>query len=289
MKVRSAELLKKHHIKLKKTLGQNLLLDLNINRKMVDAAGVGPNDSVVEVGAGIGDLTEILAERAREVLTIEIDRAFEPALRERFEGNPKVTLFMGDILNHSVNELVDRFLPAAQSLKMVSNLPYYITSPTLMHFLESPAAFISLTVMVQREVAERIVAAPGGKNYGLLSLACQFYARPRIVHVVSRKCFLPPPRVESAIVHLACRDALPLSGQESDIFFDIIHAAFGQRRKKLVNALTSAKRPMFCDKHWVTQLLQDSEISPDCRAETVSLEGYVRLALAASEKLARQD
>lgn len=285
MKLRSAELLKKHNIRLKKTLGQNLLLDPNINRKMVDTAEVGPNDSIIEVGAGIGDLTEILAERAGEVLTVEIDRGFEPALRERFAGNPKVTLFMGDILNHPVRELVDRFLPAAQKLKMVSNLPYYITSPILMHFLESTAVFGSLTVMVQREVAERIVAEPGGKDYGLLSLACQFYARPRIVHVVSRKCFLPAPRVESAIMHLACRDTPPLSASQRDIFFEIINAAFGQRRKKLVNALTSAKHPMFRDRQWVAQLLHESKISPDCRAETVSPEDYVRLALAAIKKL----
>ncbi len=286
MKLRSAELLKKYDIKLKKSLGQNLLLDANINRKMAEAAQVGPTDSIVEVGAGIGDLTEVLAERAREVLTVEIDRSFEPALRERFGDNPRVNLLFGDILNQPVKELTDRFLPSAQTLKMVSNLPFYITSPLLMHFLESEAHFVSLTVIVQKEVAGRIVATPGGKDYGILSIACQLYTRPSIVHFVSPKCFRPKPKVYSAILHLATRDTLPLSSRERTLFFEIVRAAFGQRRKKVINALAGCEGSLFADKDQILSLLRQSGISPDARAETISIDNFIRLAQLTINSLA---
>ncbi len=288
MRPRSTELLKKYDIKLKKSLGQNLLLDPNINRKMAEVADVGPADSVFEVGSGIGDLTGVLVDRAGEVFTIEIDSSFEPALRERFANDPRVRLFIGDVLNHPVKELVDQFLPDAKILKMVSNLPFYITSPILAHFLESEVQFASLTVMVQREVAERIVATPGGKEYGILSIACQLYARPYIAHAVSPTCFRPTPKVDSAIVHLPIRDDLRLTKQERTTFFRIVNAAFGQRRKKLINALAAAKDPLVPDKVTLRELLIQCEIPPDARAETISLDSFVRLALLVSRNPTRQ-
>ncbi|RJP24558.1 MAG: ribosomal RNA small subunit methyltransferase A [Candidatus Abyssobacteria bacterium SURF_5] len=278
MKMYSAELLRKYDIKLKKSLGQNLLLDPNINRKMAEVAEVAADDSVFEVGAGVGDLTQVLAERAREVFSIEIDRAFEPPLRERFGNNPKVKLFFGDILNHSVKELVDEFLPHAAVLKMVSNLPFYITSPVLMHFLESEVPFKSLTVMVQKEVAERIVAVPGGKEYGILAIACQLYARPSIARTVSPKCFRPVPKVDSAIIHLPIRDNIELSPAERRLFFLIVNAAFRQRRKKIANSLAVADLSM--PKKQLEQFLSDNDIPPDVRPERVSLEKYIQLAKA---------
>jgi 16S rRNA (adenine1518-N6/adenine1519-N6)-dimethyltransferase len=287
MRPRSTELLKKYNIRLKKSLGQNLLLDPNINRKMADVAEVGPADSVFEVGSGIGDLTGVLADRAGDVLTVEIDSGFEPVLRERFANDPGVKLFIGDVLNHPVKELVDRFLPDARVLKMVSNLPFYITSPILTHFLEGDAKFTSLTVMVQKEVAERIVATPGGKDYGILSIACQLYARPYIAHAVSPKCFRPTPKVDSAIVHLPIRDDLRLTKEERTIFFKIVNAAFGQRRKKLINALAAAKDPLAPDKVRLRELLHQSGVPPDSRAETISLDGFVRLALLVSQNPTR--
>ncbi len=285
MKTRSSELLKKYNIKLKKSLGQNLLLDPNINRKMLDVAEIGPGDSVFEVGAGPGDLTELLAENAREVLTVEIDYRLGPLLHERFGENPRVRLFIGDVLNHPVRELTERFIPGADVLKMVSNLPYYITSPILMHFLESEAGLVSLTVMIQKEVAERIVAQPGGKNYGLLSIACQLYARPYIAHTVSPNCFRPRPKVESAIVHMSIRDDTGLTPKERTVFFKIVRAAFGQRRKKLVNALAPIAGSVLPVKEILPQFLAQSGISPDCRGETVSIEDFIRFArLAAKER-----
>ncbi|MBI4830147.1 MAG: 16S rRNA (adenine(1518)-N(6)/adenine(1519)-N(6))-dimethyltransferase RsmA [Candidatus Lindowbacteria bacterium] len=278
MKLRSTELLKKYNIRLKKSLGQNLLLDPNINRKMAEVAAIGPQDSVIEIGAGLGDLTEALADRAREVLAVEIDRRFEPALRERFDCNPRVTMLFGDILNLPLRELVGSFRHEPRSLKMVSNLPYYVTSPILMHFLESDLRIASLTVMVQKEVADRIVARPGGKDYGIFSVACQLYTHPRIVHIVSPKCFRPEPDVKSAIVHLAVREELSLTEKERAVFFEIVNAAFAQRRKKVINSLAGAlaSRP---DKRGLELLLHQSGISPDSRAETIPIDGFVRLAL----------
>jgi 16S rRNA (adenine1518-N6/adenine1519-N6)-dimethyltransferase len=233
------------------------------------------------VGAGIGDLTEVLAGQAGEVLTVEIDRTFQAPLRERFGENPRDKIFFGDILNHEVKELVEQFLPGAKMLKMVSNLPFYITSPILMHFLESEVRFISLTVMVQREVAERIVAAPGGKEFGILSLACQLYARPSIARIVSPKCFRPVPKVESAIVHLPTREDIGLSAPQRTLFFQVIHSAFQQRRKKIINALSSGQLPF--PKEQLEQFLNESAIPSDSRAETVPLEKYIQFAKIAAK------
>ena len=276
--MRSAELLKKYNIRLKKSLGQNLLLDANINRKMADVAEIGPADSVIEVGAGIGDLTEVLADRAGTVLAIEIDRTFERPLQERFEHNRRVKIVLGDILDHPVRELADRHLPDSKTLKMVSNLPFYITSPVLMHFLESDAKIVSLTAIIQREVAERIVAAPGGKEYGLLSIACQLYARPYIVHVVSPNCFRPRPKVESAIVHFPLHGDTGLSHEERLVFFRIVNAAFGQRRKKVINALAVLSGSLLPDRDPLQQLLEQTGIHPDSRAETISIQCFTALA-----------
>lgn len=283
MKSRSAELLSKHNIKLKKSLGQNLLLDPNINRKMVEAAEVGPDDSVFEVGSGAGELTELLASKAREVLTVEIDYSLEPLLAERFGKEPKVHLFNGDVLNHSVAEMVERFMPKADTIKMVSNIPYYITSPILMHFLESEVRVASLTVMIQKEVADRMVADPGGKVYGILSIACQLYARPYIVHTVSPKCFKPRPKVDSAIVHMPIREDCGLSREERDLFFKIVRGAFGQRRKKLINALNPLMGSVLPDKEDLQELLVESGIRPDSRAETVPLQSFIRFSKLVTE------
>ena len=277
MKLSSAELLKKHHIKLKKGLGQNLLLDPNINRKMADVAEIGSDDSVFEVGTGAGELTELLVERAREILTVEIDYSLEELLKERFGDNPKVRLFNGDILNHSVAELVERFLPDADSIKMVSNLPYYITSPILMHFLESEVAIESLTVMVQKEVAERIVSEPDCREYGILSIACQLYARPIIVHRVSPNCFKPRPKVDSAVVHMPIREDCGLVREERELFFTIVRGSFGQRRKKIINSLSSLLGTALPEKDSMAELMAACNIRPDSRAETVPVRDFIRL------------
>ncbi len=284
MKLSSAELLKKHHIKLKKGLGQNLLLDPNINRIMANAAEIGSGDSVFEVGTGAGELTELLAGRAREVLTIEIDYSLEALLEERFGDNPKVHLFNGDILNHTVAELVERFLPDADSIKMVSNLPYYITSPILMRFLESEAPITSLTVMVQKEVAERIVAEVGGKDYGILSIACQLYAMPIIVHRVSPNCFKPRPKVDSAVVHMPIREDCGLARSERKLFFKIVRGAFGQRRKKIINSLSPITGTVLPDKEELIKLLAECDIRADSRAETVPVRDFIRLAKLVAER-----
>jgi 16S rRNA (adenine1518-N6/adenine1519-N6)-dimethyltransferase len=283
MKSRSIELLKKYDVRLKKSLGQNLLLDPNINRMMVEVAGIDRADTAFEVGAGIGDLTEVLAGRAAQVLTVEIDSRFEAPLQERFMDNPRVSFLIGDILSYPIRGLLDRYVPNAKNLKMVSNLPYYITSPILMHFLESDAEFVSLTVMVQKEVAERIVAVPGGKEYGILSIACQLYAEPYIAHTVSPKCFRPIPNVDSAIVHLPIREQSKLNTADRPMFFTIVSAAFGQRRKKIINALASFAGSLPGGKEHLQQLLLQSGIPPDSRAETIPVARFIHLASLAAE------
>jgi 16S rRNA (adenine1518-N6/adenine1519-N6)-dimethyltransferase len=289
MKFRSAELLKKHNIRLKKALGQNLLLDPNINRKMVEAAGIDRDDSVFEVGAGAGDLTSLLADHAREVLGVEIDYGLEKLLVERFGENPRIKIFIGDILNHTVTEMVERFLPEPGTLKMVSNVPYYITSPIIMHFLESETKFASLTLMVQKEVAERIVAGSGGKDYGILSIACGLYSNPYIVRTVSPTCFKPRPKVDSAIVHMPIKADCGLDVEQRRLFFKIVRTAFGQRRKKIINTLASLMGSALPAKEETIELLERCEIPPDNRPETVSIQRFIRLAEAAYEILSQSD
>ena len=167
---------------------------------------------------------------------------------------------------------------------MVSNLPYYITSPVLTHFLEGEARFDSLTVMVQREVAERIVATPGGKEYGLLSVMCQLYTRPYIAHIVSPNCFRPRPKVDSAIVHFPLRRDFVLEQDERELFSELAHAAFGQRRKKLINALSSLSGSLFPRKEDLRDLLLQCGIEPDSRAETVSVEKFVQLTTRVAQQ-----
>lgn len=186
-----SEALKKYNIRFKKSLGQNLLLDDNINRIMADAAALAPTDDVVEVGAGLGALTRRLAERAGRVLAVEIDPSFMPCLEDQFRDNPRVHLFRGDILNHDLPKLLAEFLPGGEVYKMVANLPYYITTPILFHFWESTIYFERFIVMVQEEVAQRLTAPVGAPNYGVLSIAARWYAEVDIVHDVPRTCFKP--------------------------------------------------------------------------------------------------
>ncbi|HNT89957.1 MAG TPA: 16S rRNA (adenine(1518)-N(6)/adenine(1519)-N(6))-dimethyltransferase RsmA, partial [Candidatus Hydrogenedentes bacterium] len=196
---------RRYGIRFKKALGQNLLLDGNINRIMVDTAALSPEDDVIEVGAGLGALTTLLAERAGRVLAIEIDPTFMPCLEDQFGAMPHVRLFRGDVLNHDLKALIDEFLPGGERFKLVANLPYYITTPLLFHFLESPVFFARLVVMVQAEVGSRLVAPVGAEDYGVLGVASRIHAEVDIVHQVPRTCFAPRPKVDSCIVRFRCR------------------------------------------------------------------------------------
>ncbi len=274
--LRPGDLWQKYGLRFKKRLGQNFLLDPNINRKMAEVAGLGPDDQVFEVGAGIGDLTAVLADYADTVFAVEIDPAFAPVLCERFADRAAVRLFIGDVLVYDVGELTTRYLAADRPIKMVSNLPFYITSPILTAFLETPAPFHSLTVMVQREVAERLVSGPGEKSYSVLTVTTRCYARTSIAHYVSRTAFKPRPKVESAIVHLR-RHEPRVPAADRAWFFRVVKAAFGQRRKSLRNALTAG--PLVgLSKPDVLAALATVNLDHQRRGETLAFEEFVALA-----------
>jgi len=273
------DLCDRYSIRFKKSLGQNLLLDDNINRIMAEAASLTPEDDVVEVGAGLGALTSRLCRKAGRVLAVEIDRAFMPCLEDQFRDTPNVRLFRGDILNHSLPKLLNEFLPGARSLKMASNLPYYITTPVLFHFLESPVRFSRMVVMVQEEVGLRLAAAPDTRNYGVLTLAARLFAEVDIVHRVPRTCFTPQPRVDSCVVRFRCREQ-PLHPEvEPHFLMAIIRAAFSQRRKTIRNSLTKSGT-FGAAKESVFEAFESTGIDSNRRAETLRLDDFAALAKA---------
>ena len=278
------DLCDRYSIRFKKSLGQNLLLDDNINRIMAEAASLTPEDDVVEVGAGLGALTSRLCRKAGRVLAVEIDRAFMPCLEDQFRDTPNVRLFRGDILNHSLPKLLNEFLPGARSLKMASNLPYYITTPVLFHFLESPVRFSRMVVMVQEEVGLRLAAAPDTRNYGVLTLAARLFAEVDIVHRVPRTCFTPQPRVDSCVVRFRCREQ-PLHPEvEPHFLMAIIRAAFSQRRKTIRNSLTKSGA-FGAAKESVFEAFESTGIDSNRRAETLRLDDFAALAKAIRSRI----
>lgn len=271
------DLCEQYGISFKKQLGQNLLLDENINRIMVDAADITGADDVIEVGAGLGALTGRIAERANRVLAIEIDRSFMPCLEDQFGANDKVKLFRGDVLNHDVEKLVAEYLPEPKTLKMVSNLPYYITTPVLFHFWESSLHFDRLVVMTQEEVALRMVDPVGGHDYGVLALAAALYSEVDIVHKVPRTCFRPQPRVDSCIVRMRCRQEPLYPDVPPKFLMRIIRSAFSQRRKTLRNSLTRAGA-FGAPKEAVLDAFDATGIDPGRRPQTLTLDEFAALA-----------
>ncbi len=275
-KPRLKDLCKTYNIRFKKRLGQNLLLDDNIHRIMVESARLTEEDSVIEVGAGLGALTWHLVQHAGRVLAVEIDPSFMPCLEHRFGHLPHVRLFRGDILNHEMEDLVNEFLPGGLHYKMISNLPYYITTPTLFHFLESSVNFEQIVVMVQYEVGTRMSAVYGTKEYGVLSLAIQSLYYVDLIHSVSRTCFIPRPEVDSCIVRLRKINPPPISMEKRKKVMQVIHAAFSQRRKSLKNALSKSPALQY-PVSLVIEALQLANIDPTQRAETLSWNDFVQL------------
>jgi len=271
------QLCQRYGIRFKKALGQNLLLDENINRIMVEAASLSPEDDVLEVGAGIGALTNRLHLLARRVLAVEIDRAFMPCLEDRFGDVDNVVLFRGDILNHELGKLVAEFLPGATSLKLVGNLPYYITTPILFQAWESSVGFSRMVVMVQEEVAMRLTAAVDAPDYGVLALAASYYADVDIVHRVPRTCFRPQPKVDSCIVRMRSHAEPPYPDVEGPFLLGLIRAAFSQRRKTLRNSLTRSGR-FGAPQEAVFEAFEAAGIDPSRRPQTVTLAEYAQLA-----------
>lgn len=274
------QIIKKHGFKIRKSLGQNFLLDANFIEKIVGAANLNQEDLVFEIGPGLGVLTRELAQSAGQVLAVEIDQNLLPILAETVGYLPNVEVIHGDALKIDFDQLAaektgQNFGPEAKGYKLVANLPYYITTPILMHMLDSGFNLDVLVVMMQKEVADRMKAAPGGKDYGSLSVAVQYYTIPEVVARVPKDVFFPAPEVESSVIRLTRRKTPPVVLNSEEIFFKVVRAAFGQRRKTLINSLTGSG---LADKEYWNVILSEVEIDPTRRGETLSLEEFARLA-----------
>lgn len=272
------DILKRHGFEFSKGLGQNFLIDGNILDKIINGADICGDDFILEVGPGIGTLTRALSNRAAKVVAVEIDDRLFPILDETLEGYENVHVIHGDILDIDIHGIVEHYFDG-HPFKVVANLPYYITSPIIMSFLEGDLPYTDMVVMIQREVADRIVAYPGTKDYGALTVAVQYYTEPNIIVKVPASVFMPPPKVDSAMVRLTRRDHLPLDEREAKLFFQVVKAAFSKRRKTLLNALSSYSfKEDMGDKDDIRKILEGCEIDPSRRGETLSVDEFVSLA-----------
>lgn len=270
------EILKKYHFNFQKRFGQNFLIDSNILDKIVEAAEISGDDWVLEIGPGIGTMTQYLAESAGEVLAVEIDKSLIPILADTLSPYQNVTVINEDILKLDINSLV-RGKNQGKPIKVVANLPYYITTPIIMGLFESHVPLKSITIMVQKEVADRMQVGPGTKDYGALSLAVQYYARPEVVAYVSPACFIPRPNVGSAVIRLDRHEKPPVDVEDEAFLFAVIRAAFNQRRKTLVNGLSNAVE-LGISRQQAQEALLKMQLSPTIRGEALSLQEFALLS-----------
>lgn len=266
--------LQKYDFVFRKKFGQNFLIDSHVLDKIVDAAQIGGEDCVLEIGPGIGTMTQCLAERARKVVAVEIDRELIPILQDTLSAYDNVTVINRDILKTDIWQLVQEH-NQGNPIKVVANLPYYITTPIIMNLLEKHVPLQSITIMVQREVAERMRVGPGTKDYGALSLAVQYYACPEIVAHVPASCFMPRPNVDSAVVRLTCYPQPPVAVRDEKYLFALIRASFNQRRKTLANALAGG---MGISREQVTVALGEMGLPASIRGEALTLEQFAQLS-----------
>ena len=270
------EILKKYHFNFQKRFGQNFLIDSNILDKIVEAAEITKDDCVLEIGPGIGTMTQYLAESAREVVAVEIDKSLIPILKDTLSPYQNVTVINEDILKLDINELV-REKNQGKPVKVVANLPYYITTPIIMGLFENHVPLKSITIMVQKEVADRMQVGPGTKDYGALSLAVQYYARPQVVTYVSPACFIPKPNVGSAVIRLDRYEKPPVEAEDEAFLFAVIRAAFNQRRKTLVNGLSNAKE-LGVSRQQAEEALEELGLSMTIRGEALTLREFALLS-----------
>lgn len=270
------DLIGRYNFRIKKNLGQNFLVDGNIINKIIATAGLTPGDVVVEIGPGLGSLTLEMAEKARQVIAIEIDRSLFPILSETLGGLNNVSLVEADALKTDFDRLVLEMVKEPVVYKVVANLPYYITTPLIMHLLEQRFSISHMVIMVQEEVARRLTARPGTREYGALTVAANYYARVEIAFRVPRSVFIPRPEVDSAVVSLEVREKPAVSVLNEEHFFNLVRAAFQQRRKTLVNALGGMRAGLPREK-W-SGIFSRAGIDPARRGETLNLHEFALLA-----------
>lgn len=269
------ETIKKYDFAFQKKFGQNFLIDEHVLDKIIAAAGVTKEDMVLEIGPGFGTMTQYLAEAAKEVIAVEIDKTLIPILQDTLKDYDNVTLINEDILKVDIGALAEE-RNAGKPIKVVANLPYYITTPIIMGLFESHVPLENVTVMVQKEVAQRMQAGPGTKDYGALSLAVQFYAQPYIVANVPPNCFIPRPNVGSAVIRLTKWEKPPVQVKDEAFLFSLIRASFNQRRKTLQNSLVNGG--IGVTKEQVAAALEQMELPPAVRGEALTLLQFARLS-----------
>ena len=270
------EVLQKYNFNFQKKFGQNFLIDSNILEHIVDAADVTEDDCVLEIGPGIGTMTQYLAEAAREVVAVEIDNNLIPILKETLAEYDNVTVINEDILKVDIKKLAEEH-NGGRPIKVVANLPYYITTPIIMGLFESNVPIDNITVMVQKEVADRMQVGPGSKDYGALSLAVQYYAEPYIVANVPPNCFIPRPNVGSAVIRLTRHKEMPVQVADPKLMFRLIRASFNQRRKTLQNGLNNAQDVSFT-KEQIVAAIESLGVPATIRGEALDLQQFAQLA-----------
>ena len=268
--------LQRYGFNFQKKYGQNFLIDTHVLDKIIGAAQIGPDDFVLEIGPGIGTMTQYLAEAAREVVAVEIDTKLIPILQDTLKEYDNVTVLNEDILKVDIRKIAEE-KNGGKPIKVVANLPYYITTPIIMGLFESEVPLDSITVMVQKEVADRMQVGPGTKDYGALSLAVQYYAEPYIVANVPPNCFIPRPAVGSAVIRLTRYQEKPVKVNDASFMFKIIRASFNQRRKTLVNGLKNSQE-LRIPKEKTVAALEEMGLTPTIRGEKLSLEEFAQLS-----------
>ena len=268
--IKTAELVKKYNFKFSKSLGQNFLIDDSVPRDIVSGAEVCKGDLVIEIGPGVGTLTAQLLNTAKRVVAIELDNDLIPILSQELGDNQNFTLIHNDALKVDFNEIIGD----EQSVKLVANLPYYVTTPIIVKLLKEKYNFKSLTIMIQKEVAERMAAEPGNKDYGALSLLVQYYCNTEIVRKVPPACFIPRPKVDSIVIRLEKLDNPRVEVQNEKLLFDIIRNAFNMRRKTLWNGVKNIGLP----KEKLEEAFSEANVDPKRRGETLSIEEFAALA-----------
>ncbi|MCI5883502.1 MAG: 16S rRNA (adenine(1518)-N(6)/adenine(1519)-N(6))-dimethyltransferase RsmA [Clostridiales bacterium] len=270
------QVLQKYEFQFKKKFGQNFLIDPHVLDKIVDAAQITKEDFVLEIGPGIGTLTQYLCEHAKQVLAVEIDAKLIPILKETLAPYDNVEVLHGDILKQDIQQIADTY-NEGKPIKVVANLPYYITTPIIMELFESHVPLANVTVMVQKEVADRMKAEPGTKDYGALSLAVQYYAKPYIAAFVPPNCFMPRPNVGSAVIRLDCLSRVPVEVQDEKLMFRLIRASFNQRRKTLQNGIANSPELDYT-KEEAAKAIEQAGFDVRIRGEKLGLSEFAKLA-----------
>lgn len=277
------EILQKYQFSFQKKFGQNFLIDTHVLDKIISSAEITKDDFVLEIGPGIGTMTQYLASAAREVVAVEIDKALIPILSDTLSGFDNVTIINNDVLKVDIGALAQEH-NNGRPIKVVANLPYYITTPIIMGLFESNVPIESITVMVQKEVAERMQVGPGTKDYGALSLAVQYYAKPYIVANVPPNCFMPRPKVASAVIRLERHKEPPVSVVDEKLMFKIIRASFNQRRKTLANGLNNSPE-IHLPKEVITEAIEELGKGAGVRGEVLTLQEFATLSDNISKRL----